>query len=61
MNSAKIESMNVSIHRIVSKAYGLRDVPFLSTKLMQRFLINLRIYHRRLMQDLSAESQRRSK
>ena len=52
MNSAKIESMNASIQRIVSKACGLQDVPYLFAKLRQRFLLNRRIYRRRLMQGL---------
>ena len=52
MNSAKIESMNASIQQIVSKSCGLQDVPYLFAKLRQRFLLNRRIYRRRLMQGL---------
>ena len=52
MNSATIESMNASIQRIVSKACGLQDVDYLFSKLRQRFLLNRRIYRRRLMQGL---------
>lgn len=37
MNSAKIELMNASIQRIVSKACGLQDVSYIFAKLRQRF------------------------
>ena len=53
MNSAKIESMNVSIQRIVSKSCGLQDVPDLFAKLRQRFLLNRLIYRQKLMQGLN--------
>ncbi len=52
MNSAKIESMNASIQRIISKACGLHDVPYLFAKLRQRFLLNRCIYRQRLMRGL---------
>lgn len=52
MNSAKIESMNASVQRIVSKACGLQDVDYLFSKLRQRFLLNRQIYRRKLIRGL---------
>ena len=53
MNSAKIEPMDASIQRIVSKSGGLQDVLYLFAKLRQRFLLNRRIYRQKLMRGLN--------
>ncbi len=52
MSSAKIESMNASIQRIMSKTCGMNDIPYLFAKLRQRFLLNRQIYRYRLMRGL---------
>lgn len=52
MSSAKIESMNASIQRILSKTCGLHDIDYLFAKLRQRFLLNRKIYRYRLMRGL---------
>ena len=44
--------MNATIQRIVSRACGLQDVPYLFAKLRQCFLLNRCIYRRRLMQGI---------
>ena len=57
MNSAKIELMNASIQRIVSKACGLQDVSYIFAKLRQRFLLNRCIYRQKLMRGLNVRGK----